>query len=372
MHIRHYVAFAAAAALPLVAAQAAPRVETGTVNGISYKAQSLIVGQTSTATLAGGGNPLYFANNPKYNGVVTLIMDYSNGSFICTGSLISANSILTAGHCVSKGAGTANPIKTTAYFYDWGNGDPDHHWSQSGGVAIDVSRYYVNNSYTGEVIDQNDIAVLRLAADAPSFAKIYDLYANGDLTGTDFNVAGFGRRSDTGGAVGANLGTGRLRQGDNKYSFALGNSIFGGLFTDDSFWGAKAEYSFVSDFDNGTFANDAGCIVTLDFGSTLGCDGWHGAREVGIAGGDSGGPQFVDGKIASVTSYGLSFGKDYGDVDDALNSSWGEFGGYVPVYLHTQWINSVVPEPATWAMLIVGFGAVGFAARRRRGQIATA
>ena len=29
---------------------------------------------------------------------------------------------------------------------------------------------------------------------------------------------------------------------------------------------------------------------------------------------------------------------------------------------------SAVPEPATWAMLIIGFGAVGFAARRRQGD----
>jgi hypothetical protein len=30
------------------------------------------------------------------------------------------------------------------------------------------------------------------------------------------------------------------------------------------------------------------------------------------------------------------------------------------------WSNSVVPEPATWALMIAGFGLVGFAARRRR------
>jgi hypothetical protein len=30
----------------------------------------------------------------------------------------------------------------------------------------------------------------------------------------------------------------------------------------------------------------------------------------------------------------------------------------------------VVPEPGTWAMLIVGFGAVGFVARRRNHSLA--
>lgn len=35
---------------------------------------------------------------------------------------------------------------------------------------------------------------------------------------------------------------------------------------------------------------------------------------------------------------------------------------------HTDLAVSFVPEPATWAMMISGFGLVGFAARRRRGN----
>jgi hypothetical protein len=31
----------------------------------------------------------------------------------------------------------------------------------------------------------------------------------------------------------------------------------------------------------------------------------------------------------------------------------------------------VIPEPGTWAMLIVGFGLVGFAMRRRSDALAT-
>jgi hypothetical protein len=31
-------------------------------------------------------------------------------------------------------------------------------------------------------------------------------------------------------------------------------------------------------------------------------------------------------------------------------------------------VSAAVPEPATWAMMLLGFGAVGFAMRRRRGQ----
>ena len=58
-----------------------------------------IVGQTSTATLAGGGNPLYAATAARYSGVVSLIMETAAGNFICSGSLLGdRQSIVTAAH----------------------------------------------------------------------------------------------------------------------------------------------------------------------------------------------------------------------------------------------------------------------------------
>ena len=41
----------------------------------------------------------------------------------------------------------------------------------------------------------------------------------------------------------------------------------------------------------------------------------------------------------------------------------------------TEWVeggSGAVPEPATWAMMIMGFGAVGMAARRRRKGVVAA
>jgi hypothetical protein len=385
-------AFAVATlALPGAANAQFKRSASGTSKGMNWTAANMIVGVNSTATAAFGGDPIYFANKPKYSGVATLIMEYEGGAaFICTGSLARSNRIVTAAHCVSDGFGTKGPAKVTAFFSD--STDPDlirftfdpitgNAVAVAGAVAVDVGYIHVNPGYTGQVIDQNDIAVLELKQAAPAFAQAYGFEWGDDLQYEIFNVVGNGARSTVGGDVGANAGTGRMRQGENIYDYRWGDDIFGGFFTDldangENFFGtAEIEYSWLSDFDNASpflqggqlfTGNDQSCLIGAAFGSLAGCTPFLGDIEVGVAGGDSGGPQFVNGKLASVTSYGLTFGPDFGDIDAALNSSFGEFSGYVPVSIHRSWILSVVPEPATWAMMIAGFGLVGSAMRRRR------
>jgi hypothetical protein len=392
INMRHLCLFAVA---PLVLSSAAhAQIGTkrvfGEKNGLTWQAQRAIIGQTPTSGVLppnntiGGGDAIYYPGKNK-SGVVALIMETPDGAFICSGSLVNSRSIVTAGHCVSDGAGTPNPTKTTAYFF---TGNPDERTPfNAAAVAIDVTDYFVNSKYTGEVIDQNDIAVLRLASDAPDFAKIYSLYGGDDLTGTGFNVAGYGTRSTVGGSAGntppAGARTGFLREGDNIYDYAWGNSLFQGFFTDrdttgqfagQNFFGfAEVEFSFVSDFDNGLAAQDQSRRIANALGlGPIGNDNFAdvglGAREVGIAGGDSGGPGFVNGKLASVNSYGLTFGPNLGDFGGGLNSGWGEFSGYVPISIHRSFIavsaGGAIPEPGTWAMLIAGFGLVGAALRR--------
>lgn len=355
----------AALACTAGASQAAPvRTQSGSWASGTWSAQSTIIGQTSTATLAGGGDPLYLPSRPQKNGVVQLLLDYGDlGSFVCSGSLASdRRSIITAAHCVTAAENLGRPKKTTAFFFD---GDPDTVvLNNPATTAIEGKRIFVVDAYTGNVIDQNDLAIIQLKERAPDFATAYDIYDGGDLTGKEFNVAGYGRRSDTGGAVGANLGTGRLREGDNKYEFRFGDPIWNGEL---DFFGDIAEYSYVADFDNGLAINDATCEISiaLDIVADRLCDGGLGAREVNIAGGDSGGPGFVDGKLATVNSYGLSFGQDFGDYDGQLNSSWGEYAGYVPLFLHTDFIAGIVPEPGSVGMMGLGLGLIGLRVRRR-------
>lgn len=381
------------------------KLTSGTKNGLSWTAASRVIGQVATSDVLapsntiGGGNAIYKPSANK-SGTVALIMEYANGSaFICSGSLMAdGRSIATAAHCVSDGAGTANPVRTTVHFF---NGNADQRTVGVGNTSEtrSVTAYFVHPEYTGEVIDQNDIAILRINREAPASAQRYDLYTNGDLTGRQFNVAGYGTRSTVGGAAGntapAGARTGFLREGDNRYDYAWGNSRFQGFFTDrdangENFFGtAEVEFSYISDFDNGTSAQDQarrianalglGAIGNAFFNDRgIGSTGQNvigdvSLREVGIAGGDSGGPGFIDGKLASINSYGLTFGPNFGDFGGGLNAGWGEFSGYVPVYIHTDFIASTaVPEPASWAMLILGFGLTGATMRRRRTATAAA
>ena len=375
------------------------KMASGSKNGMSWTAVSRVIGQTATSDVLapsntiGGGNPIYKPSANK-SGTVALIMEYSNGDrFICSGSVMAdGRSIATAAHCVSGGAGTANPVKTTVHFF---NGNPDQRAVGVGNTSETrtVTAYFVHPEYTGEVIDQNDIAILRINKEAPASAQRYDLFTTNDLTGTQFNVAGYGTRSTTGGNNGNTppfgARTGYLREGDNIYDYAWGDSRFQDFFTTrdttgqfagQNFFGfAEVEFSFISDFDNGLQAQDqsrriANAIGLGPIGNTLFPINFGvGAREVGIAGGDSGGPGFVDGKLATINSYGLTFGTNFGDFGGGLNSGWGEFSGYVPVFIHTDFIaTTAVPEPASWAMLIMGFGLTGATMRRRRGVTAAA
>lgn len=365
------------------AASGPQRTATGSYGDMTWEARSLIVGMTPTAAgdaprYPGAGDPIFSNNLGAYTGVVPIIMDYgAAGAFICTATLLSDRmSLLTAAHCVSDGAGTPNPNITTAYFFQ-GQGPSDRPSSDPGSTPITISQYFVNDNYTGQVIDHNDIAVLRLSAPAPDWAQSYDMSFSAGLSGSDFTVAGYGNRSIVGGggASGGATGgtTGFLRHGDNMFDYRFGDAVFGSAWYSVVGPQSRTEFSYISDFDSGLGANDMSCLVAqasniLGPAGAVFCDTGRGATEVGVAGGDSGGPQFnAAGQIVSVTSYGVSFGTAFGDCRAGLQSSCGEMNGFVPLYIHQDFITAaMIPEPETYALMLLGLGAIGAAARRRR------
>ena len=100
-----------------------------------------------------------------------------------------------------------------------------------------------------------------------------------------FRVNGYGTTGDPVNGETNDI-DGKQRSGLNR--FDASGSVVG--FSDDT---------LVYDFDDGTTQDDA-------LGSLFGIrDLGEGVNEVGINHGDSGGPEFIDGKIAGVNDFGL-------------------------------------------------------------------
>ena len=110
---------------------------------------------------------------------------------------------------------------------------PIYNTGAPGVTTVGVSHIYANPTYSanrhadhGDVIDDHASRCSASPSAAPAFATRYSLdTTDTDLTGISFNAAGYGVRSSNPFAA-AGLGTGRLRQGDNTYVFALGGPLF--------------------------------------------------------------------------------------------------------------------------------------------------
>jgi len=239
----------------------------------------------------------------QLNGVVKISSSASPGS----GALIDKKFVLTAAHVVDG----QTPAGTTVQFDIF-----DSATSPARTVTAQVEKIVMHPSYVindpdkagqldkilnlvaglfGEVpYTKNDIAIIELTDFAPLNVGSYELF-NGSLLGTTFLKSGYGRAGD--GVTGDTLPSGIKRAGLNTYDRALESLV---------------QY----DFDNGTTQNDA--LGNLYNVKNLGL----GTLEAITAPGDSGGPGFVGGKIASLTSYGASGGasdvnpvrKSFGDV----------------------------------------------------------
>jgi V8-like Glu-specific endopeptidase len=313
----------------------------------SYTAMPLIVA-------AGDINgPVYrdqaFVNNRGngYDGVVSLQLNAPNATYICTGTLLwTGLDILTAAHCPAAPGVTS----VIANFFPGPFGNAAQ-------VQIASTSWSIKPGYdpAASAIQANDLAIIHLPTLAPVGATRYELFG-GDPIGRVFDVVGFGARGSNGvGATESPSFTAR-RHGYNAFELTWGD-LFGPQF----------DPILLADFDDGTATHDAHC-KWFDL-----CQRGV-ANEANTAGGDSGGPAFIDGRIAGVTSFGVcfKFRSDTStnpcsappDLDGTLNSSFGELSGWVrPDALWVQ--QNVVPEPSTWLLLATGLGVIGLVARRR-------
>lgn len=265
-----------------------------------------------------------------FGGVAMLVVHRTDGSFICSGALISSTLVLTAAHCLSNTAGHVTTTSVDAYFYPAVGATV---------VVTATSGFSVNPSYNGMVASNYDIALVRLPRSPGPDFDVYGLYS-GDVLGSSFTVVGFGRRGD--GATGDTQPSGLRRQGFNVFDFYNTPGVL------------------VSDFDDGTALHDASCYINASL-----CNLGLGSLESSTAPGDSGGPAFIGNRIVAVTAFGARLDSPP-DIDSTIDSSFGEFAGFTSVAYNERWLDSNMPEPTLYPLAALALAGIVALSRRRR------
>ena len=248
-----------------------------------------------------------------YDGVVRV----SYGGYYGTGSLLyDGRAVLTAAHLFAAHSGAASVTFETA----------------AGEQTLGVAQFLVNPDYDGK--GNNDLALVWLSSPAPIAADRYDIYRNSDEIGQVFTLAGYGL-TGTGstGALSSPASSPIRLKAANQFDAdaATLKADLGSGIT----WSPLAGTQLLADFDDGTAARDA--LGQLIHVGDLG----QGMNEGLIAPGDSGGPAFLQNKVAGVASYTSSLSTDrvHPDVDNTTNSSFGEIAAWQRVSAYQQWID---------------------------------
>ena len=255
--------------------------------------------------------------NEGYDGVVMV----SVAGFYGTGVLLyDGQAILTAAHLFSNGSTSATVKFETS----------------TGTQTLTSSKVVVMSNYDA-FNTNNDLAIVWLNGHAPLSANRYELYRSSDEIGKTFTFVGYGQPGT--GTSGESLtysGTPIRQKASNQFDAdpatlkaALGSGMN---------WTPLAGTQLIADFDNGSTAQNAlGRLINA--GST-----GLGSAEGSISEGDSGGPAFINGKVAGIASYitSLSQGSVHPDIDNSVNASYGEIAAWQKVSAYQQVIDQTL------------------------------
>lgn len=277
-----------------------------------------------------------------FDGVVRV----STGSFYGSGTLLyNGQAILTAAHLVQHYL----PERVSVIFD-----------TASGIQTFKVNRLAVHPNYD-PINANNDLALIWLSQPAPSDANRYDIYRRSDEYGQVFNMVGYGvPGTGSHGVDDAYQGNPIRLQAFNHFE-ADASHLKSKLGSSMS-WNPSPGTQLIADFDNGLKNNDA--LYQLLGLPNLGLGIYEGM----ITPGDSGGPAFIQGKLAGAASYvsSLSINQSSPDIDDEINSSFGEIGFWQRISAYQQWIDqslrdvySDAPTTAEEVKTTVNEGALG-------------
>lgn len=301
---------------------------------IGDRAQAIVVSGDPNDYIVSPGN--------GFDGVVSLSLQTDLGRFGCSGSLLSSGRhILTAAHCLTDNFGL-NITKGATAVFDL----------PTGKFGIKTANIFIHPDWGG--FGDGDLAILELVSAASEAAERYDIYRNTDEIGQVSTKVGYGL-------------SGQGNQGFNPRQFPFGVKRSG-----QNVYEVLREDFLLYDFDSGLPENDAFGFVGIP---NLGL----GLQEVSTAPGDSGGPTFINGLVAGVSSFGACF-IEFScivppDIDNQRNASFGEFGGDTRVSTYASYIDGVlagkvtptskVPEPNTMFALFT-FAALAVSSRFKR------
>lgn len=132
--------------------------------------------------------------------------------------------------------------------------------------------------------------------------------------------------------------------------------------------GAGLEFSDIGGFGAHTVDfSDNSIHITYPLGWLLaGAGTFDGWRFTDLTSSMIKGVSLIDTNLSGFTSANLSFDSNHVYADTLGLGSWHP-GTYITIGVDFQ---SAVPEPATWALMITGFGLAGTALRRRNLQTA--
>ena len=228
--------------------------------------------------------------------------------------LYSGKHILHCKHAIEGAGYGGNTPEDIKYWYIFAEGP-------EGKVSLEVEKveaYRSNGELEFEGSLSYDFSIITLKEEAPAWIDRYEIYRETDEIGKDYLRVGYGMEglgeygrgdgflpkefwsSDTEG--------GQLvkRYGSNTYDMTEAEFLLKSTFDWDAknLGPLKAKQAMLkSDFDDGTFKNDAfgqGNIQEMKNVKHTGLGKW----EVSSSPGNSGGPNFIDGRIAGVGSGG--------------------------------------------------------------------